>query len=187
MQQPTPSIPFAWAWWAFDLGDARPCDSTYCQYPYENLPPIPALDGTLSWLGQPGWLESPGDTPDRRASRERLSAKAREQVRALAAQAGRLGLMLPDAFTRLMSAPELYTRIPEYAGCWFNLYEAQLDPCPGTEGGFVVRFLNDQQDCILWYLYLTRQGGEAVLAVGDPPMRLVLTWSGWSDPMRTAH
>jgi hypothetical protein len=69
---------------------------------------------------------------------------------------------------RLMAAPELYTRIPEYAGCWFNLFESQLDPYPGSDDAFVVRFLNEQQDCILWYLYVTRQGVEAVLAVGDP-------------------
>jgi hypothetical protein len=47
MPQPTPSIPFPWAWWGLDLGEARPCDGTYCQYPYEHLPPIQTLDGTL--------------------------------------------------------------------------------------------------------------------------------------------
>lgn len=168
MQQHTPSIPFPWVWWAFDLGVARPCDSTYCRFPYESLPPIPALDGTLSWLGQPGWLESPDDSADRQMSQQRVSEEARDEVRNLAAQAERLGVTLPQAFTRLMAAPDLYTRIPEYAGCWFNLFEAQLDPYPGSEDGFVVRFLNDQQDCILWYLYVTRQGDEVVLAVGDP-------------------
>lgn len=148
------------AWLAFDLGDARLCDATYCDYPYETLPPLPPLDGTLSWLGQPGWLESSGDSPDERAVRHRLSTQAREQVRDLATQAERLGVRLPPAFMRLMAAPELYTRITEYTGCWFNLEDAQLGPCPGSEDGFVVRFLNDQQDCILWYLYLTRHGVE---------------------------
>jgi hypothetical protein len=153
---------------AFDLGDARPCDATYCHYPYEDLPPIPTLDGTLSWLGQPGWLESPDVTPERRAARERWSAEAQATVRDLAMQAERLGLLLPRAYLRLMAAPELYTRIPEYAGCRFNHGEALLDPCPGAEDAFIVRFLNDQQDCTLWYLYLTRSGDEAVLAVEDP-------------------
>jgi hypothetical protein len=170
MQQLTPPLPFPWAWWAFDLGVARPCDATYCQFPYEELPPIPPLDGTLRWLGQPGWLEAPGDSPRQRELRQRLSAEARDRVRDLAAQAEQLGLQLPSAFTLLMAAPDLQAHIPEYAGCWFSFYDddARLDPCPDSEDGFVVRFLNDQQDCILWYLYLTRQGAEAVLAVGDP-------------------
>jgi hypothetical protein len=139
MQQLPSSIPFAWAWWASDLGDARPCDGTYCQYPYEDLPPIPTLDGALSWLGQPGWVESPDVTPDRRESWERYTAEARKQVRDLATQAERLGVRLPPAFMHLMAAPELHARIPEYTGCWFNLYDAQLDPCPGSQDGFVVR------------------------------------------------
>lgn len=168
MQDLTTSVPFAWGWVAFDLGEARPCDATYCLYPYVDLPPIPTLDGTLSWLGKPGWLESPDITPEHRASRERFTAKAQTTVRDLATQAARLGLMLPAAFTRLMAAPEMYTHIPEYAGCWFNHGEAQLDPCPGAEDAFIVRFLNDQQDCTLWYLYLSRRGDEAVLAVSDP-------------------
>ncbi len=97
-----------------------------------------------------------------------MSAQAREKVRHVTTQAEQLGLVLPATFTRLMAAPELYTRIPTYAGCCFYLDEAQLDPLPGSEDGFVVRFLTDQQDCILWYLYLTRRRDEAVLAVTDP-------------------
>jgi hypothetical protein len=100
--------------------------------------------------------------------RERDLAETRDQARDLATQAEGLGLMLPDAFMRLMAAPELQTRIPAYTGCWFSLYLAPLVPCPGSEDGFVVRFLNDQQDCILWYLYVSRHGTEAVLAVVDP-------------------
>lgn len=165
MHDRTPSVPFEWGWVGFDLGDARPCDATYCLYPYGELPPLPQLDGTLSWLGQPGWLESPLVAPERR---ERWSAEAQATVRDLAMQAEQLGLTLPSAYVRLMAAPELYTRIPEYAGCWFNHGEARLDPCPGAEDAYVVRFLNDQQDCTLWYLYLTKRGDEAVLAVRNP-------------------
>lgn len=168
MQQITPAIPFAWAWWGFDLGDSRPCDGTYCQYPLETLPPIPPLDGTLSWLGPLGRPVPPDESPHQRARRERDMAEVREKTHDLATQAERLGLRLPDAFTRIMAAPELLDRIPEYAGSWFSLYHAPLVPLSGSEDGFVVRFLNDQQDCILWYLYVSRHGAEAVLAVVDP-------------------
>jgi hypothetical protein len=140
----------------------------YCRFPYEQLPPIPTLDGTLSWLAPPSWLEPPGDTPHDQARRERDTAYVRDRLRNLATQADRVGLRLPTAFTRVMAKPELLDCIPEYAGCWFSLYGAQLVPCPGSEDGFVVRFLNDQQDCVLWYLYLSQHGAEAVLAVGDP-------------------
>jgi hypothetical protein len=168
MQPRIPSIPFPWAWWAFSLGDVRPCDGTYCRFPYETLPPIPALDGTLNWLGPLGRPESPDESPHQRARRERDLAEARDKAHSLATQAEQFGLRLPDAFTRILAAPELLDRIPEYAGCWFSLYHAPLVPLSGSEDGFVVRFLNDQQDCILWYLYISRHGAEAVLAVTDP-------------------
>ncbi len=68
MQDPTTSVPFAWGWVAFDLGDARPCDAMYHLFPYDDLPPLPPLDRTLSWLGCPGWLELRDVTPERRVS-----------------------------------------------------------------------------------------------------------------------
>jgi hypothetical protein len=38
-------------------------------------------------------------------------------------------------------------------------------PCPGFDGGYLVCFLRDQQDCLLWCLCLTRDGESCVLAV----------------------
>jgi hypothetical protein len=39
-----------------------------------------------------------------------------------------------------------------------------MAPCPGTKENYIIRFLNDSQGCILWYLYLTPQGNHYVLA-----------------------
>ncbi len=61
-----------------------------------------------------------------------------------------------------MAAPELQDRIPSCTACEFTFPEAVV-PCTGSERGFVVRFLNDQQDVLLWYLYLTRDGEHCVL------------------------
>jgi hypothetical protein len=41
-------------------------------------------------------------------------------------------------------------------------------PCPGFDGGYLVCFLSDQQDCLVWCLCLTPDGESCVLAVsGD--------------------
>lgn len=157
MHHPTsPSLPFPRAWFFGDLGDARPCPSTYDGYAYEDLPPIPALDGSLSWLGP----------VDALADQQR-SAPTRQELSAIITQAELLGLALPPAFVRFMSSSELQARVPEYAGSWFTVWDTQLDPLPGSDG-YIVRFMNDQQDCVLWYLYLTPSGEEAVLAAVDP-------------------
>jgi hypothetical protein len=36
-------------------------------------------------------------------------------------------------------------------------------PCPGSERGHIIRFLNDQQGVLFWYLYLIPTGQHGVL------------------------
>jgi hypothetical protein len=62
----------------------------------------------------------------------------------------------------LMSSPELQDRIPSCTACYFKLSDDML-PCPGSDGGYIVRFYNDQQGVLFWYLYLTPQGAQYVL------------------------
>jgi hypothetical protein len=157
MAQHTPNpTPFAFGWYSFDLGRYRPCDGTYCLFAYESLPPLPHLDGTLSWLGP---LDE--DT-NRQLQIYRSAPEARGKLHEVAATAATLGLTLPDAFQRLMASPELQDRIPSCTACDFRLSET-IVPCPASEDGYIIRFLNDQQDVLLWYLYLTPTGEQCVL------------------------
>ena len=156
MSQATPqSLPFAYGWWSFDLGQYRPCDGTYCYYAYDSLPPIPEaqFDGSLQWLEQAGGEDEEGE-PEEDEQPTRLST--------LTAAAQQLGLTLPEAFLRLMASPGLQDRIPSCTACYFDLSK-QIVPCPGSEAGYIIRFLNDQQDVLAWYLYLTPQGEHYVL------------------------
>jgi hypothetical protein len=148
--------PFPLAWWAFDLGSYRACDGTYCRYEYESLPQIPSVSESLDWL------EPLDERTDARMAIHRNPPEARGEVAKIAASAARLGLALPESFVRLMSSPELQDRIPSCTACYFTLSDDIL-PCPGSEGGYIVRFYNDQQDVLLWYLYLTPQGAQYVL------------------------
>jgi hypothetical protein len=144
-------IPFGRGWWGTDLGAYRGCDGTYCFFPYESLPPLPPRDETLSWLGPlPEHL-------DREMEVHRSYApEKRGRIDTIAAQAQQLGLTLPPAFLRLMGSHKLQDRIPSCSACFFILSE-RIVPCPAAEQGYIVRFLNDQQDVLLWYLYLTRE------------------------------
>lgn len=149
--------PFERGWWSFDLGRYRPCDGTYCLFPYESLPPITEPDETLSWL------EPLGETIDQRMEVYRNPRAARGKLGELVRAAGTLGLSLPDAFLRLMISGELQDRIPSCTACTFQLGDRILR-CPGSSEGYIVSFLHDQQDCVIWYLYLTRAGEHCVLA-----------------------
>ncbi|HLY29534.1 MAG TPA: hypothetical protein VKQ36_00775 [Ktedonobacterales bacterium] len=165
MSQSAPAFPpFKWGWYSFDLGKYRPCDGTYCLYPYESIPPLPIaatrLDGSLDWL------TPPADATDARMEVYRPSDEARarltQRLDATKESAAQLGLTLPTAFVTLMASPELQDHIPSCTACDFRLAE-QIVPCPGREGAYLIRFLHDQQDVLLWDLYLTTAGQQCVI------------------------
>jgi hypothetical protein len=156
------STPFAAGWWSFELPGFRDCDGTYCLFPYETLPPLDERQfrGEFQWLGTldprvereigPHRAEDPG--------RGRLSAR----LEALVAEAARLGLALPAAFLRLLGSAALHDRIPSCTACYFELPE-RITPSPFGDGGWLIRFLNDQQGVLFWYLYLDARGGHGVV------------------------
>lgn len=152
-----PEPPFPTGWWSVELGHYRQCDGTYELYAYESLPPLPPLDETYAWLTPlddltQGDMAQPND-----------QSRMTETLKSLEAQARELGLTLPRAFTHLLSNSQLYTNIPSATCCWFNL-SARIVPCPGDEQAHVIGFMNDQQDCVIWYLYLSPDGGHRVLS-----------------------
>jgi hypothetical protein len=149
--------PFPTGWWSFDLGQYRPCDGTYQLYPSESLPPLPEPNESLEWLTPlsdelDSEMEVHRNAPEERGALEAIAAAARER-----------GLTLPPSFIRLMSSPALQDRIPSCTACTFELGD-HLEPCPGADSAYIIPFLRDQQDCVLWYLYLTPGGGHCALA-----------------------
>lgn len=152
--------PFPTAWLSFELPGHRTCDGTYCFFPYEELPP---LDETLL-RGEFQWLT--GATPAQQAiidiHRQTPPEQASRALGVLLASAQRLRLTLPPAFVKFMSAPALQDQIPSCTACYFDLSE-QILSSPAEDGGYLIRFLNDQQGVLFWYLYLTATGQEGVL------------------------
>jgi hypothetical protein len=142
---------FPWGWWSFDLGKYRPCDGTYALYKYDSLPPIDAalLRGDFAWLSPVQSRRKPG------------------KPAALFAKAAALGLKLPAAFERFMSAPELKGAVPSCTACEWDLSDAP-QPCRVTPGAYTIRFLRDQQDCLFWYLYVLPDGTAPVLCSPIP-------------------
>src|SRR5260370_27953037 len=126
----------------------------------ETIPPIPQehLTGQLQWL-VPLDSEINQEMQPYRSTPEQQGEQIlqwTDNVKSIVASARHLGLSLPEAFLRLMSSPELQDRIPSCTACYFNL--SQLAFCPGKkEEGYVIRFLHDQQHCIIWHLYLSPQ------------------------------
>ena len=146
------------AWAAIDL-PARPCEFTYCAIPLDDLPPIEAPhDGSLAWLPMPThrleWAVGSSD-PDREFDDSALERLI--QVCAVD------GLTLPESMVRFLGS-DRRNWIRSATGCWLDLSE-RVVTVPDTDIS-IVRFLNDQQGSLHWYLALNRAGERGVIASG---------------------
>lgn len=65
-----------------------------------------------------------------------------------------------------MSDARLQGQIISSTCCWFNLSN-RLVRCPGFDGAYLISFLRDQQDCVVWCLCLIPGRQYYVLAVDD--------------------
>ncbi|MGW1269072.1 hypothetical protein [Streptomyces sp. NPDC002491] len=140
------SVGFDSAWCATDLGGYRPCRYTYEYYSYESLPHLDSTEFTGAFQRLGGTGET---VPEQVAALDRLAEN-------LAAQ----GLTLPRDFVAFQADSKLHGSLDEVSvtGCWTDVSEPL--PSPVEPGACLVRFLRDQQDCVIWYLYL-RPSGEA--------------------------
>lgn len=158
---PTSVIPFAFGWYGSALGTYRPCVGTYDVYSYESLPPIPAPDPRFTFLTL--------DEPVAEAPPVSDWTKAEwRKLEMLIQEAGSLSLALPDSFLHFMSDARLQgqVEVPSQTCCWFHLSNC-LVRCPEFDGAYLISFLRDQQDCVVWCLCLIPGGQYYVLAVND--------------------
>jgi hypothetical protein len=149
-------FPFASGWYGTDLPGYRACEDTYCFFSDADLPSIGAPSETLDWLGP---LD---EATDQQMQIHRDRATKPGQLQEIEAAARRLGLSVPAPFLRLMASPALQDRIPSCTANYFELAQA-IVPYPGSQDGFIIRFMNEQQNILTWYLYLTRAGASAVI------------------------
>ncbi|MFG2983656.1 hypothetical protein ACGFYQ_20805 [Streptomyces sp. NPDC048258] len=161
MSAPAPApFRFPTGWCATDLGSYRPCEFTYEVYPLESLPSLDAhgLDGGFGWLGGPGATDGP-----RPGHGEHLAA--------VEADLAPLGLRLPADFRTFYSSGSLCRAFDEVSvtACWSDLSGPLQSPA--EDGARLVRFLRDQQDCVIWYLYL-RPSGETFVVCSHLDLEL---------------
>lgn len=148
-------IPFITGWYSFGLGQYRPCNRTYCYYKYDTIPPLDMsqFQGKFDWLKPPvgrnrGALATPDKPILKKLTQLQKSAKT-------------LGITLPAPFLTFMQNTTWQNEIPSCTACYFDLSEAPI-PDPLQEEHTYIRFLNDQQGVLMWYLYLKPDGDSCV-------------------------
>ena len=151
--------PFPAGWWSSSREPLWPLRGTYDLVSFDVLPSLPLdrFDGTFDWLLERttsgGGLDYSRDEPD---------SEGLDALPALQSAARALGLQIPQTFIRFVSDPALYRRAPTPCGGSLG-FSPNLIEDPSGRDGRMVRFLNDSQGCVFWYLYLSRTGESCVL------------------------
>jgi len=147
-------------WIGPGIPGVRDCAGTYCETPLQDLPSAQVSDD-LKWLEPLHPVIAAEMRQFRPDARE--SQIYAQKAMAILAQAEELELRLPTAFKELIQSEELQDRFPSATACYFDL-PGKIVSAPFGLDGHIIRFLNDQQICVLWYLYLPAQGAPTVLA-----------------------
>lgn len=145
----------------FGLPNLRDSSHTYELTDYNSLPPVPRLCPSLAWLA-PLHREIDAEMRAYRPDDEARKTYLRNRQKILEA-AHALDLALPETFVQLTGSFELQDRIPSCTACYFDLPERILES-PFRPGDHVIRFLNDQQLCVCWYLYLPADESPFVIS-----------------------
>jgi hypothetical protein len=137
-------VRFPATWCAPGLGRYRPCRATYERYPYDSLP---ALD-EQHFTGSHRWFADPGA----------VTAEHTANMDALRLALSELGLALPQDFITFQTHSGLRRALDDVSvtGCWTDVSRPMASPV--EPGAYLVRFLRDQQDSAIWYLYLRPEG-----------------------------
>lgn len=159
--------PFQKGWWGIELPDARDCDGTYCYYEDATLPP---LDESL-FRGEFQWLTDLDESVEAVMAVHRApdpyQQRMLRKLTTLRESAAQANVTLPPEFIRFMENADWQMAIPSCTACEFDLSE-KLIPSVAEDGAYTVLFLRDQQDVLLWYLYLAPDGHTSVICSPIP-------------------
>jgi len=180
----TISAKFQEGWSGPELPGYREIDATYGYFPLTSLPPLEQkLDGSFSWLTPMDAAVRKELEPHWRSDRSR--SKLRTQLEPILAEAGKQGYELPPSFVSFMRSEVLQQRVPSCTACYFDAPD-RIVPAPPPAKGILIRFMNDQQWCILWYLYVERGGAHAVVT-SDVALDLVREEEDEESGQATPH
>jgi hypothetical protein len=151
---------FKTAWIGPGIPDVRDCDGTYGVFPSADLPPVdPSAD--LDWL-EPLHPKIASEMVQYWPNSE-MRKQYEESSLGVLEQASSMRLPVPNAVRSLIASEDLRNRFPSATACYFDLPRS-VSPSPFAKGDYILRFLNDQQVCLCWYLNFPRSGVPTVIA-----------------------
>lgn len=108
------------------------------------------------------WLRRAPTPEDPLVIRDQLLEEFGPQLDRLDRDAAALGLVIPPGLRTFLTSVELHRRVPTCTLCFLDL-GSRLIAIPSAVPGRLLRFMNDQQCCVVWYVHLQPGGGHAIV------------------------
>lgn len=142
-------------WMTSGHGELWGCDSTYCGVDYGKVPKIGDFKNDFSWLFT-------NDSHQYSCTLDSLDNKI-DNLKDVVEKCRLLGLSISDSFIKFLSNQNLQAQVPTCTACFLELSESPI-PVPCNPGYYALRFMNDSQSCVMWYLLLKNDLPNTVVA-----------------------
>ena len=138
------------------MGFGKPWDAfgTYGLIPFNLLPVVDAhkFRGEFQWLPE---------TYQTRWDSFSMNEDRGINLKAIYNQAEKLGIKLPYDFTEFMETPGIHSNLISVTDCRFEL-GANIVKTPGKNPQYFIRFMEDGQSVMHWYLHIDNNGKSYV-------------------------
>jgi len=152
---PIPEEVIARHWITAGSNELWGTQGTYSRVEYSRLPVLPPIRSPFDWLSE---------LPTRSYSCTLDSDdNAIATFAGIEAEIQSLGFCIPEDFRIFVTRPDIQAQVPSCTACYLELSDT-VTPLPGWPGSYVLRFMNDSQSCVLWYLLFQPQTPVRVLA-----------------------
>ena len=107
------------------------------------------LDCSFDWLGDTP-LHAEWAIGDR--SGELLDGQLKSAIKSASVHA----IQLPTEFVEFLRNPLLHKHVRSASGCYLDVANTVIP----LDDGYLLRFLNDQQGCAFWYIYMNTDASD---------------------------
>jgi hypothetical protein len=146
---------FPEGWFSIGNGDPWNAFGTYGFIPFKFVPHL----NTKLFTGDFQWLTE----PDNKLEKFVMMEDSGVTFSSVVDSAKSLGIVLPKAFLIFFDSPFYQNCIISSTDCYFDLSDKVI-AYPGNESGYFIRFMNDGQSVMHWYLYIDKENKHKVAA-----------------------
>ncbi|MDT8401319.1 MAG: hypothetical protein RQ743_06470 [Bacteroidales bacterium] len=146
---------FPEGWIPVGMGEPWDVFGTYGRIPFNLLPPVASglSDNEFEWLPE----------LDENLEKFAMMEDLGHTFNSLRDSTKSKGIALPKSFLVFFESPYHQNCMISVTDCYFELSD-QIVEIPGGQSGYLIRFMNDSQGVMHWYLYIDEENNHRVAA-----------------------